>query len=297
MMSTGIIFKALSGFYYVQSGDETIVCKARGRFRRDKITPLVGDIVEITVTEDGRGILEEIRPRKNAFIRPPIANLDQLVIIASAALPVTDPFLIDRMTAIAAFKNCSCVICINKSDLETGDVLFDTYTKAGFKTIRTSAETGEGITFLLEAIAGKVNAFTGNSGVGKSSILNMLESGFDIKVGDVSHKLGRGRHTTRHVELYRLKNEAVVADTPGFSSFDTEMMELTDKNIIRQLFIEFQPFEGSCKFTDCAHVKEKGCAVLEAVQAGIIPESRHTSYVRLYEQASKFNEWDKPSVK
>ncbi len=296
-METGIILKAISGFYYVETGHETIACKARGRFRREGITPLVGDVAEIAITGEGEGILEDIRPRKNAFVRPPIANLDQLVIIASAAVPVTDPFLIDRMTAVAAQKDCDCVICINKSDLESGDRLFDTYTRAGFETVRTSAETGEGMQRLLEAIRGKVSAFTGNSGVGKSSILNMLEPGFDIRVGDVSLKLGRGRHTTRHVELYRLAGGAVVADTPGFSSFDTELMELTDKTLIRLYFREFEAFEGACRFADCAHVKEKGCAVLDAVQNGVIPASRHQSYVRLYEQAAQYNEWDRPPAK
>ena len=291
-MKTGTILKAISGFYYVETGSEMIECKARGRFRKDSITPLVGDVVDISLTDNGAGILEDIKPRKNAFIRPPIANLDQLVIITSAAIPVTDPFLIDRMTAIAALKNCACVICVNKTDLQPGDELYKTYQNAGFTTIKTSAETGEGIDLLLEAIKGKLSAFTGNSGVGKSSILNMLEPNFDISVGDVSQKLGRGRHTTRHVELYRLKNGAVVADTPGFSSFDTVLMELTDKTMLQHYFIEFEPFIGQCRFNDCAHVKEKGCAVLEAVNAGTIGTSRHDSYVRLYDQASRHNAWD-----
>jgi ribosome biogenesis GTPase len=289
---TGTIYKAISGFYYVEVGNETIECRARGRFRHDSVTPLVGDLAEITVTGDGKGILEEILPRKNAFIRPPIANLDQLVIIASAVIPVTDPFLIDRMTAIAAFKNCACLICFNKSDIVRGSALNDLYSEAGYQTILTSAETGEGIPELAEAIKGKISAFTGNSGVGKSSILNVLEPGFNLTVGDVSHKLGRGRHTTRHVELYKLKNGAVVADTPGFSSFDTEQMELTAKEKLQYLFIEFEPFIGQCRFQDCAHIKEQDCAVLEAVKAGIISPSRHSSYVRLYEQAKLHNEWD-----
>ena len=214
------------------------------------------------------------------------------MIIASAAIPITDPFLIDRMTAIAALKDCSCVICVNKADINPGDALFNTYKSAGFTTIKTSAETGEGIEQLLDTIQGKVSAFTGNSGVGKSSILNMLEPGFDISVGDVSQKLGRGRHTTRHVELYRLKNGAVVADTPGFSSFDTEMMELTEEQMLQHYFIEFEPYIGTCRFNDCAHVKEKGCAVLQAVDSGSIAPSRHQSYLRLYEQAKAHNDWD-----
>jgi ribosome biogenesis GTPase len=295
-MPTGIIMKAISGFYYVEAGTsklgETIKCKARGRFRRDNVTPLVGDTAEISVTEDGKGVLEAVLPRKNAFVRPPIANLDQMVIIASAVIPVTDPFLIDRMTAIAAQNGCGVVVVINKLDLDRGDELYDIYRSAGFTTIRTSAETGEGIAALSESIRGKVSAFTGNSGVGKSSILNMLEPGFNISVGDVSQKLGRGRHTTRHVELYRLKSGAVVADTPGFSSFDAEEMELSGKERLQHLFIDFGPYIGRCRFRDCAHVREAGCAVLEAVERGAIMKSRHASYVRLYEQSLLVKDWE-----
>jgi ribosome biogenesis GTPase len=291
---TGIILKAISGFYYVDTGSETIECKARGRFRRESITPLVGDLAEITVAGDGKGILESIRTRKNVFVRPPIANLDQLVIMASGVIPVTDPFLIDRMTAIATQNNCGCVICINKSDLDRGDRLYDTYRRAGYVTLRTSAKTGEGITELREAIKGKVSAFTGNSGVGKSSILNVLEPGFNITVGEVSQKLGRGRHTTRHVELYRLSEGAVVADTPGFSAFDTEMMTLIGKEDLQYLFPEFRPYIGACRYNDCAHLKEPGCAVLEAMGRGDIPATRHQSYLKLYEQLKNRNDWDKP---
>ncbi len=290
-MRTGIILKSISGFYTVRSDGELIVCKARGRLRVENTTPLVGDHVEITINDDGTGAIDRLLPRKNAFVRPPIANLDQLVIIVAAVIPVTDPFLIDRMTAIAAQNGCEAVICINKSDLDQGDTLFETYTRCGFKTIRTSAETGEGIDELSAAVCGKISAFTGNSGVGKSSILNALEPDFNIQTADVSKKLGRGRHTTRHVELFTLANGAVVADTPGFSSFDTEAMEMAGKRELQNLFIEFEPFLGSCRYNDCAHIKERGCAVLDAVGDGVIPVSRHESYARLYEQLSRRNEW------
>ena len=246
---------------------------------------------------DGTGALDEILPRVNQFQRPAVANIDQLVIIASGAIPVTDPFLIDRMTAIADGKEgCGCVICINKCDLDAGDCLYDTYTAAGFPTLRVSAETGEGMDRLAELIAGKVSAFTGNSGVGKSSILNYLEPGFRLQVGAVSDKLGRGRHTTRHVELYQLSSGAIVADTPGFSSFDTERMELVRKEDLEHAFREFQPYLGQCRFTGCAHVKEKGCAVRAALAEGRIPASRHESYVRLYEQAKERKAWELPQT-
>lgn len=293
-MNTGIIMKALSGFYYVDPGDGSMIaCRARGKFRHKKITPLVGDRVEFTRLEDDTGMVDEILPRKNEFVRPAVANIEQLVIIVSRAIPVTDPFLIDRMTSLAEGKGCESIICINKCDLERADELFEIYHAVGFPTVRVSAETGEGIEELATLISGKVCAFTGNSGVGKSSILNALEPGFSLSVGEVSEKLGRGRHTTRHVELFRLKNGAIVADTPGFSSFDTDQTEIRKKDALAETFREFKPYLDDCRFAGCAHVKEKGCAVREALKQGKIPPSRHASYVRLYEQAKSHKEWEK----
>ena len=286
--------KALSGFYYVDGGDGALTaCRGRGKFRHQKLIPLVGDRVRFTPLGEGAGILDEILPRKNQFQRPAVANIDQLVVIASGAVPVTDPFLIDRVVSIAEGRDCEPVICINKCDLDAAEELYQTYRKAGFLTLRVSAETGEGIPELAAAIAGKVSAFTGNSGVGKSSILNALEPEFRLQVGEVSDKLGRGRHTTRHVELFRLSSGAIVADTPGFSSFDTEGMELRRPEELQYTFREFAPYLDQCRFTGCAHVKEKGCAVLAAVKAGAIAPSRHASYVRLYEQAKEVPEWER----
>ena len=290
----GIILQALSGFYYVDGGDGALTaCRGRGKFRHQKLIPLVGDRVRFTPLGEGAGILDEILPRKNQFQRPAVANIDQLVVIASGAVPVTDPFLIDRVVSIAEGRDCEPVICINKCDLDAAEELYQTYRKAGFLTLGVSAETGEGIPELAAAIAGKVSAFTGNSGVGKSSILNALEPEFRLQVGEVSDKLGRGRHTTRHVELFRLSSGAIVADTPGFSSFDTEGMELRRPEELQYTFREFAPYLDQCRFTGCAHVKEKGCAVLAAVKAGEIAPSRHASYVRLYEQAKEVPEWER----
>ena len=290
----GTILKALSGFYYVDGGDgELVACRGRGKFRHQKLTPLVGDRVRFTRLEGDSGVLDEILPRKNQFQRPAVANIDQLVVIASGAIPVTDPFLIDRVVSIAEGRNCEPVICINKCDLDAAEELYRTYLGAGFTTLRVSAETGEGIDALAAAIAGKVSAFTGNSGVGKSSILNALEPGFHIQVGAVSDKLGRGRHTTRHVELFRLLSGAIVADTPGFSSFDAEEMELRRPEELQYTFREFAPYLDQCRFTGCSHVKEKGCAVLAAVKDGKIASSRHASYVRLYQQAKEVPEWER----
>lgn len=288
----GIIFKALSGFYYVDCGGETITCRARGKFRHEKVSPLVGDRVEVTAQPDSTGIVDAILPRKNQFWRPAVANIDYLVVVASGATPVTDPFLIDRVVAVAERQGCESVICFNKWDLEQPQELYETYVNAGFHTLRVSAETGEGLEELSTLLAGKVCAFTGNSGVGKSSILNALEPGFALQVGDVSEKLGRGRHTTRHVELFRLKNGAVVADTPGFASFEEEGAGCPPEEL-QYAFREFAPYLGKCQFLDCAHGREKGCAVLKALDQGKISHSRHDSYLRLYRQAKEVPEWQR----
>ena len=290
-MCTGIIFKALSGFYYVYHGDEVIECRARGKFRYEKLTPLVGDRISYTLTGGGRGYIDEILPRRNSFIRPPVANIDIMVIVASESIPITDPFLIDRVTVTASLSDCECVICVNKCDLSPGDSLYEIYKDTGIKTIRTSAVTKEGIEELKKSISGKTCSFTGNSGVGKSSILNAINESFCIKTGDVSTKLGRGRHTTRHVELYRLSDDTYIADTPGFSSFDTLLSEQVLKEDLQYAFPEFCPYLGTCRYVNCSHTKEAGCSVIEAVSNGKIQVSRHNSYVRLYEQARQIKAW------
>ena len=292
-MMEGIILKALSGFYYVHTPGGQFTCRARGKFRHSGLTPLVGDRVRFTPLENNTGALDEILPRRNFFTRPAVANVDQLVLVVSQAIPITDPYLIDRISSIAATRGCDCVVCVNKSDLDAGDELVDIYTKAGFPTVRVSARTGEGIARLDELIRGKISAFTGNSGVGKSSILNCLHPDFALQTGDVSQKLGRGRHTTRHVELLALDTNTLIADTPGFSAFDTERMELCRKEELADCFREFAPYLDKCVFPDCSHVKEKGCAVLAAVSEGKIGSTRHQSYVRLYEQAKAIPDWER----
>ena len=290
-MSEGRIRKALSGFYYVDTGSEVLTCRARGKFRKEGISPLVGDRVEVRELGNGEGFVEAILPRKNAFSRPAVANIDQLVVIASGAIPKTDPFLIDRVAAIAALKGCSVMVLLNKCDLDCADELYAVYAAAGFPTLRVSAETGEGIEELKPLIAGKLSAFTGNSGVGKSSILNALDPAFQLQVGDVSQALGRGRHTTRHVELFHLSCGADVVDSPGFSSFETDELNLELKHRLPETFVEFRPYLDQCRFVGCSHTKEKGCAVLEAVRAGKIQRSRHASYVRLYEELKPLQDW------
>ena len=285
------IIKALSGFYYVQTEDGVVECRARGRFRRQEQSPLVGDFVRITRQGD-KGVLEALLPRKNAFIRPAVANIDQLVVLASCAIPVTEPFLIDRVLAIAQLQNVPALVVVNKDDLAPAQPLAEIYRRAGVPVLVTSAETGEGIEALREALAGKLSCLTGNSGVGKSSLLNRACPQLQLPVGEVSEKLGRGRHTTRHIELYSLGSNTFVADTPGFSAFDTERMELVHKEQLQYAFPEFAPYLGHCQFPDCAHRKEPGCAVRKALAEGKIGQTRYSSYERLYELASQLKEWE-----
>ena len=292
-MTQGVIIRSLSGFYTVSAEGRQIMCKARGRFRHDGTTPLVGDRVSLAFDEKGNARVDEILPRRNRFIRPAVANIDQLVMFASAVNPVTDPFLIDRVCAIAELSDCEPILCINKYDLDRAEELRAIYENAGFQVVCTSAETGEGVAQLRELIAGKVNAFTGNSGVGKSSILNRLCPELSLQTGAVSDKLGRGRHTTRHVELFDLGDETFVADTPGFASFEVDLIEPIRCEDLQYAFREFRPYLGGCRFQDCAHLKEPDCSILQAVQSGEIAPERHRSYARLYETAKKIPEWQK----
>ena len=291
-MADGVIVKALSGFYYVNTGSELVECKARGKFRLDGTSPLVGDRVSLSIDANGKGRIEQLNERKNWFIRPAVANIDALVFVAANTNPVTDPFLVDRVSVIAAEAGCELVICVNKTDIDPGDELFEVFTKAGFKVVRTSAETGEGMEELLKALSGKICAFTGNSGVGKSSILNKLIPGVHIETGEVSEKLGRGKHTTRHVQLYELGKNTFVADTPGFASFEIEMMTVISKEQLQYDFIDFAPYIGRCRFNDCAHLKEPGCAVTQALEQGYIMPSRYKSYQRLYELSAQHKPWE-----
>ena len=289
-IETGRIIKSLSGFYDVQTEGKVITCRARGNMRRLGMSPQVGDIVDISV-EKGKGLVEKIHPRKNCFVRPAVANLDLLVVFAANVNPVTEPFLIDRVAAIAGDQEVPVCICVNKCDMDPAEDLAAIYRKAGYTVIQTSAETGLGVEELRQELRGKFCAFTGNSGVGKSSILNKLDPDLNLPVGEVSEKLGRGRHTTRHVQLYAI-GDALIADTPGFSSFDTDQMEVILKENLQYAFPEFGKYIGTCQFRDCSHRKEPGCAVTQALAAGDIGKSRYDSYLKLYEKAMQINAWE-----
>ncbi len=288
----GTIIKALSGFYYVSCDEQVYECKARGKFRLDGTSPLVGDKVSFSIDANGKGFIDKVFDRKNSFIRPAVANIDALVFVAANTNPITDPFLIDRVSVIAEEADCGLIVCINKTDIDPADELYAIYTGAGFETLRTSAATGDGIPELKAALKGKICAFTGNSGVGKSSILNSIVPEFNIEVAAVSSKLGRGKHTTRHVELYDIGDDTFIADTPGFASFDIETMQTIDKQELQHDFRDFKKYIGNCRFNDCAHLKEPGCAVTEALQNGKIMPSRYQSYRRLYELSAQNNFWE-----
>ena len=288
---TGRIIRSISGFYDVQTASGLVNCRARGILRKDGQSPLTGDMVEITV-ERGKGMVERILPRRNRFVRPAVANLDALVVFAANVNPVTEPFLIDRVAALAGDQEVPVVLCINKCDLDPALDLAKIYMSAGFTVICASAQTGEGVEELRALLRGKLTAFTGNSGVGKSSMLNRLCPELDLPVGEVSEKLGRGRHTTRHVELYMLDERTYVADTPGFSSFDTDQMDVILKENLQYAFPDFGPYIGQCQFHDCSHRKEPGCAVVNAVEMGELERTRYDSYLRLYEKASQIKTWE-----
>ena len=287
----GIILKAISGFYYVECDEKIYECKARGRFRSEKITPLVGDRVEFTPDRD-KGTVDEVLPRKNELARPPVSNIDKLFIVSSAKTPSPSALLIDRLTALCAYKNIEPIIVFNKNDLEDLSAWCAIYKNAGFKTISCSAKSGEGIDEIRKELENSVSAFSGNSGAGKSSLLNVIFKDLKLSVGEVSEKLGRGRHTTRHCELFRHEFSGYVADTPGFSSLEPDKDDLGFKEALADCFPEFESYSGACRFADCLHIGEKGCAVCEAVKNGELEKTRHASYLTIYEELKDVKAWN-----
>ena len=286
----GTLVKAISGFYYVNCNNNIYECKARGNFRNAGISPVVGDCVEITELDSSHGVLESVYERKNLLNRPPVANIDKLFIVSAYSTPSPNTLMIDRLCAIACFNNIEPIIVFNKCDMGDFSEWVQIYEKTGFKTLVVSANTGEGIEDIQKELEGCVSAFTGNSGVGKSSLLNTLMPELELKTGEVSDKLGRGRHTTRHVELFDLGNNCRVADTPGFSTIECDPVS---KEEVAELFKEFREHLGECRFTSCSHTTEKGCAVLEAVRQGKIAPSRHESYCEQYRQAASLPSWER----
>lgn len=288
----GKIIKALAGFYYVEADGAVYECKARGIFRKNNDKPVVGDNVEISVGTDKKGIVEKISIRTNLIERPLVANIDKLFIISSLGVPTPNALIIDRLTVVAQKHSIEPIIVFNKADQGDSSDWEKIYSLAGFKTIVCSAKNGQGIDRLTFELNGCISAFAGNTGVGKSSLLNAVFDGLELKIGDVSQKLGRGRHTTRHIELIHHKFDGYVADTPGFSSLDEYAYEGILKEDLQYLYPEFDDMLGSCKFTSCSHIGEKGCAICRAVEEGKIPKSRYESYLTMYNDLKSKNSWE-----
>ncbi len=288
----GILMKAVGGFYYVRCGETEYECKARGSFRKKDDSPVVGDRVEILVPDDGFCALESILPRRNKLRRPALANIDALVIVCSTVDPKPNYTVIDKMTAAAVNNSMTPVVAVSKNDIQNGDEIAEIYRGSGIEVFQCSPDNTEEAQRLRGFLRGKISAFTGNSGVGKSTLLNYLFPGLELQTGQISTKLGRGRHTTRVVELFDLDG-CFVADTPGFSTVDLERYEMIDKEQLQYCFPEFERYLGRCRFTSCAHICEKGCAVLEAVKNGEINPSRHKSYVAMYDEVKDIKAWQR----
>ena len=289
---TGIIIKAVGGLYTVEASDGVYECKARGVFRKRGITPMCGDNCEFTADGKAGQVISEILPRKNELIRPPLANLDLLIFVIAVAEPKPDLTLLDKFIAICEHKKIAPAIVITKTDMGSCEEIAALYRRAGFDVFTADNTTGEGSAEVREFIRGKLCAFTGNTGVGKSSLMNRMFPDLELSTGEISRKLGRGRHTTRTVELFKLPDGGYIADTPGFSSFETNRYEIIFKDELKDCFREFGKYEGRCRFPDCAHTADKGCAVIRAVEAGEIAKSRHDSYLAMYEEAKQLKEWE-----
>lgn len=285
----GIITKGIGGFYYVEVANAIYECKARGIFRKNKISPLVGDVVEISINENAENTIDTILERKNSLIRPPVSNIDNLLIVVSTIDPKPNYYVIDKLIAIAEHKHIEPYIIISKTDLSSYSEIVSNYKDAGINLIILDNE--DSYDKIKEIMKDKISAFTGNSGVGKTTLLNKLDNSLNLSTGAISDKLGRGRHTTRQAQLFRVCGGYVI-DTPGFSSLDFEKVEIIKKDELSYCFREFKEYLGTCKFTSCSHVNDKGCSICQAVKEGKISQSRHNSYIQMYNQAKELKEWE-----
>lgn len=283
----GTVIKSIGGLYTVRSFDSILECKARGVFRKENVSPVVGDSVEVS-----NGVISKILPRKNFIVRPPLANLDAMVFVVSTTKPSPNLTMLDKFIAVCEYKNITSMVAITKIDLADYNKISTIYNSIGVKVFTIDYSQPQSYLALKDILSNKISAFTGNSGAGKSTLLNAIDSSLNLPTGEISEKLGRGRHTTRHVELYQLDNNALIADTAGFSTFETNRYDIIKKENLAHCFREFIPYLGKCRFNDCSHTKEKGCAIIEAVQSGDIPKSRHSSYCEMFENAKLIKDWE-----
>ncbi|WMJ22384.1 ribosome small subunit-dependent GTPase A [Paludicola sp. MB14-C6] len=289
----GLITKAIAGFYYVAADNKCYECKARGVFRNQNQSPMVGDYVDIEIDENNKGVVVSVDERKNSFLRPPLANLDKLFIVVSTCNPTPSFLVIDKLIAVCEYKEIEPIIIITKTDLKEADELVSIYRNAGFQVIALSNEEAIHFDEVKSYLQDSISAFIGNTGVGKSSLLNNIFPELKLETSHISKKLGRGRHTTRHVELFAIEGlNGYVADTPGFGSMEITRYDIIFKDQLQYCFREFEPYLQKCKFTGCSHTSEKGCEVLKALENGEIERTRFESYVAMYEDAKNLKEWE-----
>jgi len=293
-MITGTIVKGIAGFYYVKAEDKIYECKARGKFRNTNITPYIGEIVKIIPDESQlTGSIIEILPRKNLLIRPPVANIDQAIIVFAAKSPDPNLQLLDRFLVLIEEQNLDICICINKIDLDIEkdyEEIKSVYERAGYKVILTSTVSNIGIEELKRELMSKTSVFAGPSGVGKSSLLNKVDANLKLKTGDISQKVKRGKHTTRHVELLALSEGGFVLDTPGFSSLSLEHIS---PDVLQKYFKEFNLYRDYCKFSECSHIHEPQCMIKQKLNEGMIDQGRYERYRFIYNEleSAKQRRW------
>lgn len=291
MVKEGIILKGIGGFYYVETDEGVFECKAKGKFRSKKISPIAGDRVTVTIVNDKDNTIDEICDRKNSLKRPPVANIDKLIIVVSSVKPKPNTLIIDKMTVLAEKNNIEPVIVITKTDLHFDEELVNIYRSAGYSVYTFSPDDTSNLHKIKSELKGCISALTGNSGVGKSTLINALNGELNLETGEISDKLGRGRHTTRQAEIFHVA-EGLVIDTAGFSSIDFTADNLIFADELQYFFKEFREVIGECRFTGCNHLGDKGCRVCELVSEGVISKSRHESYVSMFNETKDYKKWN-----
>ncbi len=291
MIKEGIILKGIGGFYYVETDEGVFECKAKGKFRSRKISPVAGDRVRVTIINDKDNTVDEIFDRKNCLKRPPVANIDKLIIVVSSVKPKPNTLIIDKMTVLAEKNNIEPVIVITKTDLHFDEELVNIYRSAGYRVYTFSTQDRSELDNIKSELKGCISAFTGNSGVGKSTLINALNGDLNLETGEISDKLGRGRHTTRQAEIFHVA-EGLVIDTAGFSSIDFTADNLIFADELQHFFREFGEAIGECRFTGCNHLGDKGCKICELVEKGTISKSRYESYISMFNETKDYKKWN-----